>query len=147
MSTHTGQDRLTTDRDRIADERDRLAHERDQTAHLRDLLADERDRLANARDVAADERDRVANARDVAADQRDRVAEERVNAAEHEAAGLRAAMDTRGVIEQAKGMIMLTLKIDAEAAFDVLVQRSQNSHVKLVEVAHEIVATGIRPVE
>ena len=133
MSTRPEQEWLATDRDRIADERDRLAHERDQTAHLRDLLADERDRVANARDVAAD--------------QRDRIADERVNAAEHEVAGLRTAMDTRGVIEQAKGMVMLTLKVDAEAAFDVLVQRSQTSHRKLVEVAQEVVATGIRPVE
>ena len=53
-------------------------------------------------------------------------------------------MDTRGVIEQAKGMVMLTLKIDADAAFEVLVQRSQNAHLKLIEVAREIVATGIR---
>lgn len=56
-------------------------------------------------------------------------------------------METRAVIEQAKGMIMLTLKIDADAAFKVLAQRSQVSHTKLVEIAREVVAAGMRPVE
>ena len=53
-------------------------------------------------------------------------------------------MKTRAAIEQAKGMVMLTLKIDADEAFDVMVRRSQHTHRKLVEVAREIVATGTR---
>lgn len=69
---------------------------------------------------------------------------ERADLAEHELAGLRTAMATRGVIEQAKGMVMLTLKIDADAAFEVLVKRSQATNTKLVDVAREIVASGIR---
>lgn len=154
MNTHPGQERSSTDRDRIADDRDRLAHERDQAAYLRELLAvnrddaaDQRDRVANERDRVADERDRVADARDEAADERDRIADDRARAAEQELVGLRTAMDTRAVIEQAKGMVMLTLKVDAEAAFDVLVRRSQNTHTKLLEVAQEIVATGTRAVD
>jgi AmiR/NasT family two-component response regulator len=73
----------------------------------------------------------------------ERLADARVKAAEDGLAGMVAAMDTRAVIEQAKGMIMITLKIDADAAFDVLVQRSQTSHRKLHEVAAEIVLTGM----
>ena len=126
MNTHPGQERSSTDRD--------------QAAYLRELLADNRD-------DAADQRDRVANERDRVADERDRIADDRARAAEQELVGLRTAMDTRAVIEQAKGMVMLTLKVDAEAAFDVLVRRSQNTHTKLLEVAQEIVATGTRAVD
>lgn len=54
--------------------------------------------------------------------------------------GLRTAMETRAVIEQAKGMIMVTLKLDPDAAFEVLVDRSQRTHTKLHEVAAEMVA-------
>ena len=60
---------------------------------------------------------------------------------EHELAGLRTAMDTRGVIEQAKGMLMLHKRCDADAASDVLVELSQTSHRKLVDVAGTLVAT------
>jgi len=56
--------------------------------------------------------------------------------------GLRTAMLTRGVIEQAKGMIMLTLTIDEDAAFDVLVRRSQKAGRKVVEIARDVVAHG-----
>jgi hypothetical protein len=96
---------------------------RDEAAHERDRLADERDRLADIRDLLADERVRVA---------------------EDGLSGMLLAMDTRAIIEQAKGMIMITLKVDSDAAFEVLVRRSQSSHLKLAEVAAEIVATGMR---
>ncbi|HVT21708.1 MAG TPA: ANTAR domain-containing protein [Mycobacteriales bacterium] len=82
---------------------------------------------------------------DLTADTRERVADERARVAEEDLAGLRTAMDTRAVIEQAKGMIMITLKVDADAAFEVLVRRSQTSHVKLSDVAQEIVAKGMQP--
>jgi hypothetical protein len=58
---------------------------------------------------------------------------------EHELDGLRDAMLTRGVIEQAKGMLMLQRHCDADAAFAALVELSQNSHRKLVEVARALV--------
>jgi AmiR/NasT family two-component response regulator len=93
--------------------------------------------VSSGRDETADERDRLADVPDLLADERVRVAEDGL-------AGMVAAMDTRAVIEQAKGMIMITLKVDADAAFEVLVRRSQNSHVKLAEVAAEIVATGVQ---
>jgi hypothetical protein len=64
-----------------------------------------------------------------------------LTALEHEIAGLRTAMQTRGVIEQAKGMLMLQRRCDADEAFDVLVHLSQTSHRKLVQVAEALVAS------
>ena len=49
------------------------------------------------------------------------------------------AMRTRAVIEQAKGMIMADQRIDADAAFEQLVQRSQHSNIKLRDVAQALV--------
>jgi len=49
------------------------------------------------------------------------------------------AMRSRAVIEQAKGIIMADDQIDADAAFQRLVQISQHSNVKLRDVAHRIV--------
>jgi hypothetical protein len=65
--------------------------------------------------------------------------QEELAALEHELDGLRTAMLTRGVIEQAKGMLMLHRHCDAEEAFALLVQLSQTSHRKLVEVAQALV--------
>jgi hypothetical protein len=48
-------------------------------------------------------------------------------------------IENRSAIEQAKGMIMLIYGIDAEAAFEMLAQRSQNNNVKLRSLAHQIV--------
>ena len=109
---------------------------RSRAAALRELLADDREQVADARDRAADDREQDTELREM-------LSEGRAEIAERELAGLKTAMKTRAVIEQAKGMVMLTLKIDADAAFDVLVRRSQASHRKLVEVAKEVVATGI----
>lgn len=55
--------------------------------------------------------------------------------------GLRIAMQTRGVIEQAKGMLMLQQHCDADQAFESLVELSQTSHRKLVEVARALVTS------
>jgi len=60
---------------------------------------------------------------------------------ERELEGLRAALATRGVIEQAKGMLMLQRHCDAEEAFEVLVRLSQKSGKKLVDVARTVVTT------
>jgi AmiR/NasT family two-component response regulator len=57
--------------------------------------------------------------------------------------GLRTAMETRGVIEQAKGILMVTLSVDADVAFQTLVRMSQTSHTKLVEVARGVVQAGL----
>jgi hypothetical protein len=57
-----------------------------------------------------------------------------------ELAGLREAMASRATIEQAKGIIMGSLGVDAERAFAVLVQQSQHQNRKLREVAEDLVA-------
>jgi GAF domain-containing protein len=54
-------------------------------------------------------------------------------------ANLSRAMQSRAVIEQAKGMLMSTYRISADAAFDLLVQRSQTENHKLRDVAIDIV--------
>ncbi|MFL6040566.1 MAG: GAF and ANTAR domain-containing protein [Gaiellales bacterium] len=55
------------------------------------------------------------------------------------------AMRSRAVIEQAKGIIMADDQIDADAAFQRLVQISQHSNVKLRGVAHRIVHERTAP--
>ncbi|ORW49678.1 hypothetical protein AWC20_03590 [Mycobacterium parmense] len=44
----------------------------------------------------------------------------------------------REVIEQAKGMLMLTYRVDADAAFELLKWRSQELNVKLFSVAEQL---------
>jgi AmiR/NasT family two-component response regulator len=48
---------------------------------------------------------------------------------------LRAALVSRPVIEQAKGVLMAVHGVDADRAFAMLVDRSQRENVKLHEVA------------
>lgn len=54
--------------------------------------------------------------------------------------GLRSAMDSQAVIEQATGIVMADLGCTAEEAFDVLARRSQRTDTKLQAVALAIVA-------
>jgi AmiR/NasT family two-component response regulator len=67
-----------------------------------------------------------------------------VQALQEELEGLRAAMHSRAVIEQAKGIIMGATGCDAEAAFDLLRQQSQHLNRKLRDVAEEVVASAVR---
>lgn len=53
---------------------------------------------------------------------------------------LAAAMESRAVIEQAKGILMSTHRVDADDAFALLRQRSQRANRKLRTVAAEVVA-------
>jgi len=55
------------------------------------------------------------------------------------AAGLQAAMQSRAVIEQAKGRLMATEGCTADEAFTLLARTSQRDNVKLREVARQIV--------
>jgi AmiR/NasT family two-component response regulator len=55
-------------------------------------------------------------------------------------ANMEAALASRDIIGQAKGIIMVTKHCDADAAFELLAAQSQAEHRKLVEVADEIVA-------
>lgn len=59
-------------------------------------------------------------------------------AVREEIANLRAAMATRGVIEQAKGVLMWRYQIPAETAFALLRRWSQDSNIKLHTIAHAV---------
>ncbi|MET8853880.1 ANTAR domain-containing protein [Amycolatopsis sp. NPDC004625] len=59
-----------------------------------------------------------------------------------ENAQLWAALSSRAVIEQAKGMVMLVRGCCAVEAFAVLVAVSQQTNVKLRDVAAVVVAAG-----
>jgi transcriptional regulator with GAF, ATPase, and Fis domain len=54
---------------------------------------------------------------------------------------LTEAMASRAAIEQAKGALMATQKVDEDAAFDLLRQQSQRSNQKLRDVAVALLAT------
>lgn len=54
---------------------------------------------------------------------------------------LREAIESRAIIEQAKGMLMARHDVGAEEAFEQLRRWSQQRNVKLREVAAEVVAT------
>jgi AmiR/NasT family two-component response regulator len=55
-----------------------------------------------------------------------------------EVEGLHAAMETRSVIEQAKGVIMSVMQCTPDTAFAVLVAQSQSENRKLHAIAAEI---------
>lgn len=58
---------------------------------------------------------------------------------------LRQAIASRQTIGQAAGILMERHKLTAEEAFDRLVAASQNSHVKLREIAAGVAETGEEP--
>ncbi len=60
---------------------------------------------------------------------------------------LRAALESRAVIEQAKGILMERLKVTADRAFDTLVRVSNDTNTKLRDVAQAVVDTGSVPPE
>ncbi len=62
-----------------------------------------------------------------------------------DAADMRAAMVTRGAIEQAKGILMERFKVTSDQAFNLLSASSQHSGRKLRDVAQELVTTGVLP--
>ena len=68
----------------------------------------------------------------------------RVRALEAEVDQLRAAMASRAVIEQAKGILMLLTNCSAQVAFDLLAHISSHTHRKVRDVAQSIAesATG-----
>ena len=57
---------------------------------------------------------------------------------------LKIALDSRAVIEQAKGVLMTTRGLDDQAAFDWLREQSQVRNVKLRRVAEELVQAAVR---
>lgn len=58
---------------------------------------------------------------------------------------LEAALDSRDLIGQAKGIIMANEKVTGDEAFEVLKASSQNRNVKLREVAVAVIETGLTP--
>jgi GAF domain-containing protein len=60
------------------------------------------------------------------------------------ARNMRAAMEHRAVIEQAKGILIATTGCDEDQAFHLLVQQSQHENRKLREIASELVHGSIR---
>lgn len=56
------------------------------------------------------------------------------------AAQLQAAVQARGVVDQAKGVIMHAMKCDAEQAYAEMLRLSQSRNVKLTVLAERIVA-------
>lgn len=72
-----------------------------------------------------------------------------VNAALHavaqrQVAQLQEAMASRAVIEQAKGVLMASEHLDADAAFDRLARDSQDTNTKLRTLAADVVDRAVR---
>ena len=62
-----------------------------------------------------------------------------VNHARH----LGQALASRDLIGQAKGILMERFRVTSEQAFRMLVSSSQNTNIKLVEVARWLTETGV----
>src|SRR3954454_17972125 len=61
------------------------------------------------------------------------------------AGNLQAALDSRAVIDQAKGILMERHKLTPDQAFQLLAQASMNANRKLRNVADDLVRTGELP--
>jgi AmiR/NasT family two-component response regulator len=68
-------------------------------------------------------------------------------AAQRLAQNLERAIDSRAVIEQAKGIIMSTRRCSPDAAFQLLRTQSQYENRKLRDVAQEVVQAAAGPTE
>lgn len=66
-------------------------------------------------------------------------------AAAQEREQLAAAVHTRDLIGQAKGILMERHKLDADQAFAVLTRASQHTNVKLRDIAEQLTKTGKLP--
>ena len=60
---------------------------------------------------------------------------------------MEAALRTRDLIGQAKGLLMARSGVDEDAAFQMLVSASQRMNVKLAEVARRLVEGRLTPSE
>jgi hypothetical protein len=58
---------------------------------------------------------------------------------------LQRALDTRIVIEQAKGMLAERFSCDVETAFSILRHAARSSHTNLRALAGEVVAAPVTP--
>lgn len=55
---------------------------------------------------------------------------------------LQSALTSRDLIGQAKGMIMERYKLDSDGAFRLLARLSQDSNIRLAEVAEQVIEAG-----
>lgn len=60
-------------------------------------------------------------------------------------ADLQRMVASRDLIGQAKGIVMATRKVDADAAYAMLVAASQHLNIKLIDIASAVTATGEVP--
>jgi AmiR/NasT family two-component response regulator len=60
---------------------------------------------------------------------------------------LQVALETRAVIDQAKGILMERHKLTADQAFQVLSRASMNSNRKVRDIADHLVHTGDFPLQ
>src|SRR5262249_29816733 len=67
----------------------------------------------------------------------------RVQRLEAELSGLREAMRNRGLIEQAKGRLAERWGVDAEQAFKMLSQQSQEANLRVVDVAAQLMGSPV----
>lgn len=58
-------------------------------------------------------------------------------------ASLRAALTSRAVIDQAKGVIMAVRRVDADHAFMLMVEQSQNQNIKVRDLAQQFVTAVV----
>ena len=58
---------------------------------------------------------------------------------------LQKALDSRAIIDQAKGILMERHKVTAEQAFEVLVRISMQTNRKLRDIADQLATTGELP--
>ena len=58
-----------------------------------------------------------------------------------------AALTSRDVVGQAKGILMERYRLTPEAAFALLVKASQHTHTKLRVISDELCRTGTLPLE
>jgi AmiR/NasT family two-component response regulator len=63
----------------------------------------------------------------------------------HDQRNFEAALASRDLIDQARGILRERHTSTAERAFGVLVSASQQSNVTLVEVARRVIDTGVSP--
>ena len=61
------------------------------------------------------------------------------------AAQLREALDSRIIIEQAKGMLASELRVGVDEAFVILRQHARRTNASLHSVSHAVVHLGLRP--
>jgi AmiR/NasT family two-component response regulator len=57
---------------------------------------------------------------------------------------LSEALESRAVIDQARGMLMTRLAYDADEAFDLLNKESQSSNEKMIVIAQRMVDSATR---